>query len=98
MGELSAHLPHHNTMISATSLTNTIYGAASSADLILHNNAGIILMFLAQVCSTILATLGRILGTQRSGGSGTTTVGTSEVWKYATRPPTQILIISRYSL
>jgi len=78
-------------MISATSLTNTIYN-------IVHNNAGIILMFLAQVCSTILATLGRILGTQRSGGSGTTTVGTSEVWKDATRPPTKILIFSRYSL
>ncbi|KAL1794511.1 hypothetical protein ACET3X_007932 [Alternaria dauci] len=66
-------------MISASLINNNISKAASKTDAILQNNAGVVLMLLAQVCSTIMATLGRVLQTGGSSGSDTRSIGTSEI-------------------
>ncbi|CAN9241729.1 unnamed protein product [Alternaria alternata] len=66
-------------MISTSLIKNNISKAASKADAVLQSNAGVILMLSAQICSTILATLGRVLRTDGSSGSDTKSIGTSEI-------------------
>jgi hypothetical protein len=52
----------------------------------LHPHRSIILMLLAQLCSAILATIGRVLRTGH-GEDDSDTMGTSEVRPFAMSPP-----------
>jgi hypothetical protein len=84
-------------MISTSLIKNNISKAASKADAVLQSNAGVILMLSAQICSTILATLGRVLRTNGSSGSDTKPIGTSEVWQLDISHQLFVLMASRYS-
>jgi hypothetical protein len=66
-------------MITASKIKAKISLAMNNVDIVLQNNAGMILMLSAQVCSTIMATLGRVLRTDGSSGSNAKSTGTSEV-------------------